>query len=194
MKKSELLIKVFIFILLALTSASIYVFFSYSWEKGGIVEFKPSLGSKGIMFIFSINGPGLKSNLDYFWRPLGIAADSADNCYVDDTNNKRICVFDPNGKFLFEFGKFGIANPPGYQSSTWEGGQFAFPYGIAVAPDGRIYVADMLNGRIQYFTPKGEFIDFFPKEKGFDPSSPKHNLMLHPQNIVIKNKKIYVGA
>ena len=186
------IVKIFVFILLALISFVVYIFYYYAWEKSSIIEYNPGLGSKGIKFIYSIMGPGMKSDLSLFWRPLGVSTDSFDNCYVADTNNKRLCIFDANGRFLYEVGEYGIANPPGFQDSDWKGGQFAFPYGIAVALDGRIYVADMLNGRIQVFSPKGEFLDYFPKEKGFDPSSPKHNLMLHPQNITIKNRKVYV--
>lgn len=37
-------------------------------------------------------------------------------------------------------------------------GEFAGPYGIALAPDGTLYVADSGNTRIQRFTEKGEYI------------------------------------
>ncbi len=37
-------------------------------------------------------------------------------------------------------------------------GQFRVPRGIAVAPDGSVYVADSLNLRVQKFSPDGEFL------------------------------------
>ena len=37
-------------------------------------------------------------------------------------------------------------------------GQFIYPYGIAVALNGNVYVADIYNYRIQYFTSTGTFI------------------------------------
>lgn len=37
-------------------------------------------------------------------------------------------------------------------------GQFAGPYGIAVASDGQIYVTDQFNHRVQRFTATGDFI------------------------------------
>jgi tripartite motif-containing protein 71 len=36
-------------------------------------------------------------------------------------------------------------------------GQFNWPIGIALAPNGNIYVADKYNHRIQYFTWNGSF-------------------------------------
>ncbi len=37
-------------------------------------------------------------------------------------------------------------------------GQFDLPYGVAVASNGNVYVADRLNHRIQYFTSTGGFL------------------------------------
>ena len=37
-------------------------------------------------------------------------------------------------------------------------GEFDYPSGIAVSPDGKVYVADCGNCRIQYFTPTGSFL------------------------------------
>jgi DNA-binding beta-propeller fold protein YncE len=44
------------------------------------------------------------------------------------------------------------------------GGTFNEPWGIAVASDGTIYVADTWNHRIQWFTPEGEFLGMFGQE------------------------------
>jgi tripartite motif-containing protein 71 len=58
-----------------------------------------------------------------------------------------IQVFDPNGKFLFKF-----------KSPGSEDGQFQSPQGIDIDSKGRIFVADIGNGRIQVFDPNGKFL------------------------------------
>ena len=75
-------------------------------------------------------------------------------------------VFRPDGRYLFEFGGFGIAKPlPGYDA-TWEEGLMNYPLGIDVGEDGSIYVADFRNDQIQVFDRDGAFLRRFP-----DPTS-----------------------
>ncbi len=76
-----------------------------------------------------------------FWGPRDIAIDAEGNVYVTDTGNKRVQKFDPDGKFLAQWGGAG-ANP----------GQFSEPVGIAISPTtGDIFVADTWNRRVQRF-------------------------------------------
>jgi DNA-binding beta-propeller fold protein YncE len=54
-------------------------------------------------------------------------------------------------------------NPDGSVAASWGGpgqgdGQFQEPWGIAVAPNGNVYVADTWNHRVQYFDPNGKFL------------------------------------
>jgi tripartite motif-containing protein 71 len=63
---------------------------------------------------------------------------------VLDTQNHRVQMFDASRNFVKEFGTSG-AGP----------GQFNEPWGIAVAPDGTVYVADTWNHRIEKFDRDG---------------------------------------
>jgi sugar lactone lactonase YvrE len=82
-----------------------------------------------------------------FDAPRGIAADSAGNIFVADTNNGRIEKFSPNGLFITSLGIKGT----GY-------GQLGEPNGIAIDRDGNIYVADASNHRVQKLAPDGRLI------------------------------------
>jgi DNA-binding beta-propeller fold protein YncE len=59
-----------------------------------------------------------------------------------------------------------VFNPDGTIAASWGGpgqgnGQFQEPWGIAVAPNGNVYVADTWNHRVQYFDPSGKFLGKF---------------------------------
>lgn len=86
-------------------------------------------------------------------RDLAIAPDNS--IYVADTENNRIQRFDPEGNLLNAWGSYGAAidsNNPAPE------GAFNEPWGIAVGPDGSVYVADTWNNRIQKFDDEGNFI------------------------------------
>ena len=78
----------------------------------------------------------------FFWGPRDIAIDATGKVYVTDTGNKRVQVFDPSGKFLAQWGGFGV-----------EDGQMDEPVGIAIDEEGYIYMADTWNQRVQKFAP-----------------------------------------
>ncbi len=69
--------------------------------------------------------------------------------------------------------------------ATWKPGLFSFPYGIAVS-EGRIYVSDMLNGRVQVFNKKGNYLFHFPSEER------SKTVPLFPTSLYIRHKKLYV--
>jgi streptogramin lyase len=86
-------------------------------------------------------------------RDLAVAPDGG--VYVADTENHRIQHFDPQGNFINTWGSYGAsidANNPAPE------GSFNEPWGIAVGPDGSVYVADTWNNRIQKFDANGKFI------------------------------------
>lgn len=73
--------------------------------------------------------------------------DGRDNLYVLDSGNFRVLVFDRAGKFVRQIGKQG--NGPG---------ELTFPLGLAIAPDGKIVVADMGRGGFAIFNPDGSYV------------------------------------
>lgn len=95
--------------------------------------------------------------------------------YVTDTNHKQVQVFDSSGSPVFKFGKDGTGK-----------GQFKFPYGIAGDKDGNVYVADLYNGNISVFTPKGKFIKYFTDE------NKKADFIKSPGGLRIVNDKLYI--
>jgi DNA-binding beta-propeller fold protein YncE len=107
-------------------------------------------------------------------KPMDIAS-SKSFTFVSDTNNKRVVVYDLAGSPLYHFGEEG--NKPG---------QFRFPYGISVDPDGRVFVADLYNGNISIFDEKGNFIEYFAQKYT------KDKIMTSPGGIRIVKEKVYV--
>jgi sugar lactone lactonase YvrE len=115
----------------------------------------------GIEPILAIEGPGTGEN-PRFDRPLGVAFGDDDRIYVSDTGNNRVCAFDVDGEFLFEFGGFGVRKPAPGVTAEYEEGRLNFPAGIDCDEDGNVYVADFRNDQIQVFDPEGEFLRAFP--------------------------------
>jgi uncharacterized protein (TIGR03663 family) len=100
-----------------------------------------------------------------FNHPRGVAVDRDGNVYVVDSDNHRIQVFDGNGAFLRAWGsqcnlaaELGCADLDGNGPMAYGDGQFQEPWGITVSDDGRVYVADTWNHRIQVFDREGTFL------------------------------------
>ena len=91
-----------------------------------------------------------------FSRPRGIAVAQDGTIYVADTMNHRIQHLSPSGEVLKIWGQYASI-----EDGEAPGGTFNEPWGIAVAPDGTVYVADTWNHRIQHFTSDGEFLEMF---------------------------------
>jgi len=74
-------------------------------------------------------------------KPCGVTIDLYGFVIINEWHNNRASIFNKDGIFVHCFGSFGSDN-----------GRFIFPYGIAVSPDGSIYVTDHNNQRIQIFS------------------------------------------
>ncbi len=83
-----------------------------------------------------------------FNRPTNLAVGPKGDLYVSDGyGNCRVHQFAPNGELRRSWGVPG-SGP----------GQFYLPHGIATAADGRVFVCDRENDRIQIFSPDGEYL------------------------------------
>lgn len=98
----------------------------------------------------------LLSHFDVLPNPGGIAVDKAGNIYLShfptavitkEVHPDRLTVYSAEGKKLREWGKTGSGD-----------GEFSYPGGMAIAPNGRLYVADQTNHRIQVLDLDGQFL------------------------------------
>lgn len=127
------------------------------WEYGAApsieeVEADPFEGKQVELFADRVIGeqgtaPG------QFQRPRDIEIAADGSLYVVDTDNHRIQHLSADGNVLHVWGSYGDVSlgvaPPG---------TFNQPWGIGLASDGTVYVADTWNHRIQKFSAEGEFI------------------------------------
>lgn len=90
--------------------------------------------------------------------PGGIAVDKAGNIYVADTWNHRIQKFDPTGKFLTKWGSFISLADPASSGDAARDSKFYGPRGIAIGPDGNVFVTDTGNKRVSVFDPTGKYL------------------------------------
>ena len=87
-----------------------------------------------------------------FNHPTGVAADSAGNVYVADTENHTIRMVTPLGTVTT---LAGLAGSPGSADGTGSVARFDTPYGLTVDKLGSVYVADTFNHTIRRVTPAG---------------------------------------
>jgi len=74
------------------------------------------------------------------------AVDSAGRIYVPDTGNHRVQIFNSNGTYFTTLG-----NEDCHPGNGLGNKEFCSPRGVAVDSNGRIYVADSDNHRVQVF-------------------------------------------
>ena len=73
-------------------------------------------------------------------------------------------------------------------------GEFHQPKGIVVGPEGRVFVIDTQNDRIQIFSPEGELVDSwgnFPPPAGFERPS---DLVFHQGKVLVSNSNSGVNV
>ena len=143
-------------------AGSIYVFsadglYRRTFDPGlALVGWQPlglSFDQQGDLFVTDVSGPYHRihefgpdgallrtiGSAGLFNFPNGVAADSAGNTYVSDSNNGRLVVFDPSGDQVAVIRR-GAAE-----------GDLGLPRGIAIDGDGRVYVVDTMAQGVQIY-------------------------------------------
>ena len=98
------------------------------------------------------DGAGNAARFNY---PGGVAVDSAGNLYVADTANDTIREVTPVGANWVVTTLAGLAGSAGSANGTGNAARFYLPYGVTVATNGNVYVADTANHTIREVTLKG---------------------------------------
>jgi DNA-binding beta-propeller fold protein YncE len=110
-------------------------------------------------------------------RPTGLAVDAKGDLLVADTHYHRVLRYSAEGALLSEFGKEGSAP-----------GQFLYPTGIAIGPDGSLYVSEYGGtDRIQVFSPEGRLI------RGWGCYGTQPGQFERPQGIGVAGDRLYVA-
>ena len=117
-------------------------------DAAGRIYVTDTIANRGVVYDHDGNfllGLGERGRFD---QPVGIAVNDALNrIYVVDTRKHNVSVFDSKeGKFLFDFGGRG-----------GEDGQLNWPTNIAIDKDGKLFVMDTFNFRVQVFNADGKF-------------------------------------
>lgn len=100
--------------------------------------------------LLTLGKPGGAAAPDYFFQPNDVFVAPNGNVFVGEGHgggNSRMLKFDKTGTFLKQWGKLG----PGP-------GDFSQPHAIAMDSQGRLFVADRSNNRVQVFDQDGKFL------------------------------------
>lgn len=81
-------------------------------------------------------------------RPSGVCVDAEGRVFVTDSDNHLVRCWDPRGKAIVRLAGSGTPTYGGDGGSAAEA-SLNYPFGIAVAPDGALLIADTFNHRIR---------------------------------------------
>ena len=91
----------------------------------------------------------MSADKDILQEPTGVCWDRHSNSiFVADTGHNRVAVFDEKAKLKFTFGRKGQNR-----------GEFNRPVGIAANGQGKVFVVQVDEARLQVFDTKGQFIE-----------------------------------
>lgn len=117
--------------------------------------FKFAPDGKRLMVLGEARVPG--ADRTHFNKPTDVAVLPDGSFYVSDGyGNTRVVKFSATGEFQFEWGRRGTGP-----------GEFDLPHSIDTDANGRVYVSDRSNGRVQVFDGSGKYLaEWRSKELG----------------------------
>ena len=119
-------------------------------ERNGIID---TVAGNGLAGFSGDGGPALKARLNH---PCGLAIDSKGNLLIADSWNNCIRRVDPTGVITTVAG----TKQPGFggDGGPAERARLYHPYGIAVAEDGSIWIADRSGNRLRKVRSDGTIV------------------------------------
>lgn len=107
-----------------------------------------------------VNGPGTSARFD---SPYGVAVDAQNNLYVVELNNHDVRKITPEG-VVSTFAGTGVSGDTDGPGTV---AQFNNPTGVAIDPNGNVYIADQGQHKIRKITPSGVVSTFAGSTVGY---------------------------
>jgi sugar lactone lactonase YvrE len=117
-----------------------------------------------------------------FNQPFGLTQDAAGNLYVADSNNHTIRRIAANGTVST---LAGLAGSSGTTDGTGSAARFARPSGIALGPDGDLYVAERDSHLIRRVTAAGVVTTYAGSSSGYADGSALGAKFNSPRNVAV---------
>jgi RHS repeat-associated protein len=107
-------------------------------------------------YVYGFGGDGGPATLAQLTYPYAVAVGPDGSLFIADTNNHRIRRVGPDGIIITVAGNGGNGGP-GFSGDGWPAtaARLSYPSGVAVGPDGSLYIADNGNYRIRRVGPDG---------------------------------------
>ena len=119
-----------------------------------------TISTDGFLYVTHCNGVDVMKDDGVFMKRIGCGtlknpwdvAVHQGEVFVADNGSHHVAVFSQDGELIRTIGSQGTGP-----------GQFIGPTGVAISPDGELYVSDGSNGQVQVLTPQGVYIREFGK-------------------------------
>jgi sugar lactone lactonase YvrE len=100
--------------------------------------------------LMTIGTPGVSGDGPYTFNGISdvAVAENGNIFIVDGHFNNRVVKYAPDGTFIMAWGQFGTGP-----------GDFNEPHSVSIDSQGRVFVADRQNSRVQIFDQQGRFLD-----------------------------------